>query len=92
MKVLKKVEIQTGTIEINKEKTNITMSLRRIQTLSLDTEKFATIKMPLTSDYYKLYIQNFGRGTNLQPIVVIKASKVGQINSDLYDISTGERL
>lgn len=68
------------------------MSKRNVQTLSLCIDRFATIKMPMVASCFKNYIQNFPEGTTLQPITVIKTSKVNNPKLKLYDIATGLKI
>lgn len=67
------------------------MSSRKIETMSLEIDKFAVVKLPTATHSFKEYVKNFHSGKDLHPITVIKASKLKN-GINLYDLSTEEHL
>lgn len=56
--------------------------------MSIDIERFAVIKLPYISPCFRDYVRNFSNGRCLQPITVIKVSKLKNMNVQLYDLKT----
>ena len=69
------------------------MSQRKLEILSFEIDRFATIKFPFMDAVLKQRVLNFQQGRRLSPITVIKTSKLLDVLScAIYDLKTGEAL
>lgn len=69
------------------------MSQRKLEILSFEIDRFATIKCPFMDAVLKQRVLNFRQGRRLSPITVIKTSKLLDVLScAIYDLKTGEAL
>ena len=69
------------------------MSQRKLEILSFEIDRFATVKFPFMDAVLKQRVLNFQQGRRLSPITVIKTSKLLDVLScAIYDLKTGEAL
>jgi len=69
------------------------MAQRKLEVLSFEIDRFATIKFPFIDANLKQRVLNFQDGRRLSPITVIKTSKLlDALSCTIYDLATGEPL